>query len=109
MKENWNAMLKALPDAMIGWLGVFAVIAVLVIAVLLLGKFTGEKKGGAGIAKSPTAARCFRRGVQRRRRAACRRNTLQSDGRREAQPRMPERLRREKYETGENHATKGRL
>ena len=32
MKENWNAMLKALPDAMIGWLGVFAVIAVLVIA-----------------------------------------------------------------------------
>ena len=44
MKENWNAMLKALPDAMIGWLGVFAVIAVLVIAVLLLGQFTGEKK-----------------------------------------------------------------
>lgn len=44
-----------------------------------------------------------------RRRAACRLNTLQSDGRREAQPRMPERLRREKYETGENHATKGRL
>ena len=30
MKENWNAMLKALPDAMIGWLGVFAVISVFV-------------------------------------------------------------------------------
>lgn len=44
MKENWNAMFKALPDAMIGWLGVFAVIAVLIVAVLLLGKFTGEKK-----------------------------------------------------------------
>lgn len=44
MKENLNEMLKALPSALIGWAGVFAVIVVLIVAVLLLGKFTGDKK-----------------------------------------------------------------
>ena len=36
-------MLEALPKAMIGWLGVFVVTAVIIVSVWMLNKFTGRK------------------------------------------------------------------
>lgn len=41
----WNEMLEILPKAMIGWLGVFIVTAVIILCVWLLNFFSGKKKG----------------------------------------------------------------
>ncbi len=37
-----DAMLEALPKALIGWLGVFIVTAVIILCVWLLNKFTNK-------------------------------------------------------------------
>lgn len=39
----WNNLLEALPKAMIGWLGVFVVTAVIILSVWLLNRFAGKK------------------------------------------------------------------
>ena len=43
MNLNFNALLKVLPDAMMGWVNVFIVIAVIVITVSVLNKVTSDK------------------------------------------------------------------
>lgn len=39
-----NAMLDALPNAMIGWAGVFVVTAVIIVVTVALNKFTRSDK-----------------------------------------------------------------
>lgn len=43
-KIDFPAMMSALPDAMIGWAGVFVVTAVIIAAIWALNKLT-EKRG----------------------------------------------------------------
>ncbi|MBQ6595100.1 MAG: oxaloacetate decarboxylase [Clostridia bacterium] len=47
MDFDVQGMLQVLPEALIGWAGVFVVILVLVAAVQLLNRFTKEKDGDA--------------------------------------------------------------
>lgn len=43
MNLNFNALLNVLPEAMMGWVNVFIVIAVIVVTVTVLNKVTADK------------------------------------------------------------------
>ena len=43
MNLNFDALMKVLPDAMMGWCNVFIVIAVIVVVVMILNKMTSGK------------------------------------------------------------------
>jgi len=42
MKLNFNALMNILPQAMMGWVNVFIVIAVIVVMVSILNKVSGK-------------------------------------------------------------------
>lgn len=43
MKLNYEALLKVLPDAMMGWVNVFIVIAAIVIVVSIMNKISSGR------------------------------------------------------------------